>query len=66
MSRHSYFGNMKIAMKLSDMCIICGDEGHFHIDDDNESRVIFKNEETPLCKKCATKLARKILEGIDF
>ena len=63
--RHVYFNNTKIAMKLSDMCVICGDEGEFHIDDDNAMR-IFKSNETPLCKKCATKLARLILEGIEF
>lgn len=66
MNRNNYFRNMKIAMKLSDICIICGEEGLFHIDDSNEAKKIFKNDETPLCKKCATKLARKILEGIDF
>lgn len=63
--RNIYFKNTKIAMRLSDTCAICGDEGTFHIDDDNVVR-IFKSNETPLCRQCATKLAIKILEGIDF
>lgn len=66
MNRQSYFAKMQIAMKLSDTCVVCGEEGDFHIEDNNVNVRIFKDKETPLCQACAAKLARKILEGIDF
>lgn len=64
-NRNKYFDNLENSMRLSDKCVICGDEGMFHISDSNDEKKVFINKDTPLCIKCATKLAMKILDGID-
>lgn len=66
MMSSDYFRHMSVEMSLHGKCVVCGKDEDFHIDDNNENERIFKNNATSFCKDCATKLAIKILHGIDF